>query len=149
MDDPFRVRLNCVDHYQAEPTQFDPCLSKKSSKHEQKPDPRVPVIRVFGATETGQKVCAHIHGAFPYLYIKYDGSLKADQGSNIHSARKTFQLMQQKWMPTPTNSIYQSTMPSPSATVATCMMVRQLLLHILVSSKESRSMDTMLATSFF
>ena len=81
MDDPFRVRLNCVDHYQAEPTHFDPCFPKKSSKHEQKSDPKVPVIRVFGATETGQKVCAHIHGAFPYLYIRYDGSLKKAQGT--------------------------------------------------------------------
>jgi DNA polymerase zeta len=38
------------------------------------------VIRVFGATETGQKVCAHIHGAFPYLYVEYTGSLIPDDG---------------------------------------------------------------------
>lgn len=45
----------------------------------------MPVIRVFGATETGQKVCAHIHGAFPYLYIEYTGSLTPDDvGAYIH-----------------------------------------------------------------
>jgi DNA polymerase zeta len=77
----FRVRLNCVDHYQSTPSEFDPQLpySDGSSKQAKRPD--VPVIRVFGATETGQRVCAHIHGAFPYLYIEYDGNLDPDEGS--------------------------------------------------------------------
>ena len=74
--DLFRIRLNCVDHYQAAPTVFDPQLPNVDGAPHQK----VPVIRVFGATETGQKVCAHIHGTFPYLYIEYDGALIADEG---------------------------------------------------------------------
>ncbi|MCJ1245822.1 DNA polymerase zeta [Trapelia coarctata] len=78
--DIFRVRLNCVDHYQATPTELDPQLKRgKNEQVEQRVAPRVPVVRVFGATETGQKVCAHIHGAFPYLYIEYTGSLDPDQ----------------------------------------------------------------------
>ena len=77
--DVFRVRLNCLDHYQAAPTVFDPKL-RGHGKLQQKDLPNVPVIRVFGATESGQKVCAHIHGAFPYLYIQYDGSLKQEEG---------------------------------------------------------------------
>ena len=40
----------------------------------------MPVIRVFGSTETGQKVCAHVHGALPYLYVEYTGSLNPDDG---------------------------------------------------------------------
>ncbi|TPX14878.1 uncharacterized protein E0L32_004987 [Thyridium curvatum] len=73
--DAFRVRLNCIDHYQAVPTRFDPRLRKGVHPSQLSREPRVPVIRVFGSTETGQKVCAHIHGAFPYLFVEYSGSL--------------------------------------------------------------------------
>lgn len=78
--DVFRVRLNCIDHYQAAPTRYDPPLRKDSQLSKVAKQPRVPVIRVFGATETGQKVCAHIHGAFPYLYVEYDGPLDKPSG---------------------------------------------------------------------
>lgn len=80
---PFRVRLNCVDHYQHAPTLsagiFGPNAAASSTQRGQLP--QVPIIRVFGATETGQKVCAHIHGALPYLYIRYpaDSSLEKSQ----------------------------------------------------------------------
>ncbi|KAH9883644.1 DNA polymerase family B [Xylariomycetidae sp. FL2044] len=76
--DVFRVQLNCIDHYQATPTIYDPQLRNDVRQSQLRKEPRVPVIRVFGSTETGQKVCAHIHGAFPYLYIEYDGSLHPD-----------------------------------------------------------------------
>lgn len=76
----FRFRLNCVDHYQAVPTELDPQLHHRAGLSQQKGAPSVPVIRVFGATETGQKVCAHIHGALPYLYLEYDGSLAENDG---------------------------------------------------------------------
>ncbi|KAI4206771.1 MAG: hypothetical protein LQ348_000839 [Seirophora lacunosa] len=74
----FRIRLNCIDHYQGVPTVLDPQLSGRVPQIQQKNAAKVPIIRVFGATETGQKVCAHIHGAFPYLYIEYYGSLIPD-----------------------------------------------------------------------
>ncbi|KAL2260191.1 hypothetical protein VTK26DRAFT_5878 [Humicola hyalothermophila] len=73
--DVFRVRLNCIDHYQATPTRYDPQLRKDAHLSEAAKLPKVPVIRVFGSTETGQKVCAHIHGAFPYLFVEYRGPL--------------------------------------------------------------------------
>jgi DNA polymerase zeta len=77
--DIFRFRLNCIDHYQATPTDLDPILRRRAGAQRQRhAAPHVPVIRAFGATPTGQKVCAHIHGALPYLYIEYDGSLDKD-----------------------------------------------------------------------
>lgn len=78
--DLFRVRLNCIDHYQASHTKYDPQLRNDFRLSQASKGPKVPVIRVFGSTETGQKVCAHIHGAFPYLYVEYNGSLDPDEG---------------------------------------------------------------------
>ena len=79
--DLFRVRLNCIDSYQASPTKFDPLLRNNVHLSQVHKEPKIPVIRIFGSTETGQKVCAHIHGAFPYLYIEYTGSLAPDEGT--------------------------------------------------------------------
>ncbi|OJJ43465.1 hypothetical protein ASPZODRAFT_136340 [Penicilliopsis zonata CBS 506.65] len=76
--EPFRVRLNCIDHYQATPTEFDSSLPYRDGASSAN-RPKVPVIRIFGSTETGQKVCVHVHGAFPYLYVEYDGPLNADE----------------------------------------------------------------------
>ncbi|KAL8747343.1 MAG: hypothetical protein Q9190_000771 [Brigantiaea leucoxantha] len=81
----FRVRLNCIDHYQSWPTKFDLNLPGDHGPVDKKILPKIPVIRIFGSTETGQRVCAHIHGAFPYLYMEYQGSLiPEDVESYIH-----------------------------------------------------------------
>ena len=90
--DLFRLRLNCIDHYQATPTRYDPQLRKDVRPSQVAKGPKGPVVRVFGATETGQKVCAHIHGAFPYLYVEYDGGLAQDEGQRepiVTLARQT------------------------------------------------------------
>jgi DNA polymerase zeta len=79
--EPFQVRLNCIDHYQATASELDPPLPFRDGGSEKDFKPKVPVIRVFGATETGQRVCVHVHGAFPYLYIEYNGSLAPEEGS--------------------------------------------------------------------
>ncbi|ODA78554.1 hypothetical protein RJ55_05935 [Drechmeria coniospora] len=75
----FRVRLNCIDHYQATPSCYDPQLRNDIRPSQVARGPKVPVVRIFGSTETGQKVCAHVHGAFPYLYVEYQGGLASDE----------------------------------------------------------------------
>ncbi|KAI5302567.1 DNA polymerase zeta, partial [Ascosphaera pollenicola] len=79
----FRFRLGFVDLYQAEPSHLDPPLPLAYEGIPNNKRPRVPVLRVFGSTDTGQKVCAHIHGAFPYIYIDYDGNLDPDEGAIV------------------------------------------------------------------
>lgn len=78
--DVFRVRLNYIDTYQASPTKYDPLLRRDVNLSPAYNENKIPIIRVFGSTETGQKVCAHIHGAFPYLYIEYTGKLTTEEG---------------------------------------------------------------------
>ncbi|UNI24404.1 DNA-directed DNA polymerase [Purpureocillium takamizusanense] len=77
--DLFRVRLNCIDHYQATPSRYDPQLRNDVRPSQVSKAPKVPVVRIFGSTETGQKVCAHVHGAFPYLYVEYSGGLASEE----------------------------------------------------------------------
>ncbi|KAK5053164.1 hypothetical protein LTR84_002138 [Exophiala bonariae] len=86
----FRVRLNCLDHYQALPLDdFDPPLPLGTTRENVKERPRISVIRVFGATDTGQKVLMHIHGALQYTYIEYSGSLLPE---DVEVAIRTLQL---------------------------------------------------------
>lgn len=96
--DLFRIRLNCIDHYQAAPTEFDPELPKGDEKSRSKYSSNVPIIRVFGATESGQKVCAHIHGAFPYLYVHYDGALNTVDGQHANFFKVEALLKHNQWI---------------------------------------------------
>ncbi|PWN32602.1 uncharacterized protein FA14DRAFT_111397, partial [Meira miltonrushii] len=72
----FRVRLINIDHVLTAPGPLDRAESAFNSPGQLLR--RVPVIRIFGATPAGQRVCAHIHGVFPYCYVPYKGSLKPD-----------------------------------------------------------------------
>jgi DNA polymerase zeta len=87
--EPFRVRLNCIDYYQAAPSDFDPPVPYGSASNNGKERRKVSVIRVFGATNSGQKVLMHIHGAFQYCYIQYSGSLIEEE---VKVAIQTLQL---------------------------------------------------------
>jgi DNA polymerase zeta len=75
MDQTFRVRLNCIDYYRVAPTKYDPILRKHVRSSQLSKEPEVPVVRVFGSTPAGQKVCAHIHGVLPYMFVEYTDSL--------------------------------------------------------------------------
>jgi hypothetical protein len=54
-----KVRIVNIDHYLAEPGSMDNTVSPFSS--EPQALLKVPIVRVFGSTPAGQKVCLHIH----------------------------------------------------------------------------------------
>ena len=75
--DPFfRVRLINIDHILTVPTPFD--RTSCAFNAEGQPLRKVPVLRLFGATPAGQRVCLYIHNVYPYCYIQYKGSLDPD-----------------------------------------------------------------------
>ena len=65
----FAVRLVDIDVENARPTELDLHESKITGKRLR----TVPVVRIFGATPRGQKVLLHVHGAFRYFLIPFDG----------------------------------------------------------------------------
>ncbi|KAI1286929.1 DNA polymerase zeta catalytic subunit [Halotydeus destructor] len=78
--DVFKVRIFTCDHYLGKPingldelySQFNGCETS-----------RVPVIRVFGVTESGEKVCLHVHGVYPYFCIPFEAERHIDKNSFI------------------------------------------------------------------
>ncbi|OBT64526.1 hypothetical protein VE03_05323 [Pseudogymnoascus sp. 23342-1-I1] len=89
--DLFRVRLNCIDHYQAFPTRFDPQLRRDVAPSEINNEPKVPVIRVFGTTETGQKVTSDEVGAYIHrLHLSIDHALAVSYRRGVHDHRTRF-----------------------------------------------------------
>ncbi len=62
----FSCRIVKIDFYLTAPIKgLDICYSEFQSSAIEK----VPVIRIFGATPSGQKTCLYVHGAFPYIYV--------------------------------------------------------------------------------
>ncbi|KAJ1028431.1 hypothetical protein NDA16_001598 [Ustilago loliicola] len=75
--DPFfRVRLINIDHILTLPGPLD--RTQCAFNAEGQTLRKVPILRIFGATPAGQRVCLHIHNVYPYCYIQYKGSLDPD-----------------------------------------------------------------------
>ena len=72
--DPFfRVRLINIDHILTVPGPLD--RTQCAFNAEGQTLRKVPILRIFGATPAGQRVCLHIHNVYPYCYVQYKGSL--------------------------------------------------------------------------
>lgn len=60
------IKIVSVDYYSAYPIRN---LDTAYSEFRKSAVKSVPVIRIFGITKDKKKVCANVHGVFPYLYI--------------------------------------------------------------------------------
>ncbi|CAH1283426.1 unnamed protein product [Diabrotica balteata] len=72
---PQAIRIVNLDSYMASPI---PGLDVVYSEFRGYLVNQVPVLRLFGSIPTGEKICVHIHGVFPYIYIPHDGSQDAN-----------------------------------------------------------------------
>ncbi|KAF9574465.1 DNA polymerase zeta [Mortierella alpina] len=73
----FKIRIADLDFAMMPPGPLDMDTCQFLPPHI--PILKVPVIRVYGANEVGQKCCVHIHQAFPHFFVPYDGSLEPAQ----------------------------------------------------------------------
>ncbi|KAF8846392.1 hypothetical protein BDN67DRAFT_940224 [Paxillus ammoniavirescens] len=64
------VHINQIDHTLAPPGPLD-----NTSLH------RVPIIRIYGASSTGEKTCVHVHQVYPYFFVEYPGRMTPDHVS--------------------------------------------------------------------
>ncbi|KAG2061849.1 hypothetical protein BDR06DRAFT_945889 [Suillus hirtellus] len=62
-----RVLINQIDYTVASPGPLDNTSL-----------PRVPVIRIYGASSTGTKACVHVHQVYPYFFVEYEGKLSPE-----------------------------------------------------------------------
>ena len=60
------LRIVSIDNYMCYPIIN---LDLGYSEFRGKEIKNVPMLRIYGITCDGQKVCANVHGAFPYLYV--------------------------------------------------------------------------------
>ncbi|PKI85068.1 DNA-directed DNA polymerase [Malassezia vespertilionis] len=75
-DPALRVYLTTFDYVVQAPGPYDRAQSVFTRRSALLP--RVPVVRAFGVTPTGQHACMHIHNVFPYCFVEYKGELKPD-----------------------------------------------------------------------
>lgn len=60
------IKIVSVDHYSCFPITN---LDVTHSEFRKSAVKLVPVIRIFGITQNKKKICANVHGVFPYFYI--------------------------------------------------------------------------------
>lgn len=65
----FRVSINSIDHALVPSGPLDRCKLAL-----------VPIIRIFGDSSLGQKVCTIVHQVYPYFFIEYLGNLDPSSG---------------------------------------------------------------------
>ncbi|OQS06869.1 hypothetical protein THRCLA_01100 [Thraustotheca clavata] len=76
------VEVVDVSYYMAKPlpSHAIPCLPEGPCYEKAK---LVPVLRVYGATPEGLKCCLHVHGVFPYFYMRCEGDPTFDDANQL------------------------------------------------------------------
>ncbi|AMD21151.1 HEL129Wp [Eremothecium sinecaudum] len=73
--DPVQLQCNDYDFYLTRPTRLD---VSGSTRFKDIKFGSVPIIRIYGSLSTGHNVLCHVHGVFPYIFIKYDGKVGSE-----------------------------------------------------------------------
>lgn len=60
------IKIVSVDHYNSFPIQH---LDVNRSEFRGSVVKQVPIVRIFGITQNKKKICANVHGYFPYFYV--------------------------------------------------------------------------------
>ncbi|KAJ3766592.1 hypothetical protein FB446DRAFT_381067 [Lentinula raphanica] len=60
-----RVQINQIDYTLAPPGPLDNSTL-----------PMVPLLRIYGPSDTGGKACVYIHQVYPYFFVEYTGALR-------------------------------------------------------------------------
>ncbi|KAL6944923.1 hypothetical protein ACO0QE_002365 [Hanseniaspora vineae] len=76
-DSVFKVQLNSYDIYEIEPSKELDANGNDEYIYEQ-----VPVIRIYGSLSSGHNIMMHVHGVFPYMFIKYEETTLANISQN-------------------------------------------------------------------
>ncbi|KAI8060050.1 hypothetical protein BC940DRAFT_371596 [Gongronella butleri] len=84
MNSVVSVSIATIDYYLREPGPFD----SPQCPFSQEPLPRVPVMRIFGSTRSGQKTCVHVHQVYPYLFVPF----KPSSASVMEQQREIYQF---------------------------------------------------------
>lgn len=78
---PYDTQWVDIDMTAGQPLAIDPATGEKPKQ--QSPEEIVPVIRLYGVTDEGHSLFAHIHGFVPYFFIS------APAGFEVKSVART------------------------------------------------------------